>query len=129
MKLASGLLLAILLAANASADTAVEIEAFLERYEAALDHTDPAALSELHAEPWTAARQQRLAKYFAEVVAEFNVEISELEIGMRGAEGARVRFLRADSFTSRDDGRRVRKQIRLQRVLQRVEGAWKFAAD
>ncbi len=101
---------------------------FMERYEAALDHSDLLALSRIY-EEWSAKRERRLRDYFSASVAELNVELSQLEVVERGGDSARIRFLRRDRFTDLETGSRVEKRIRLERTLRKHDGFWKLARD
>lgn len=102
------------------------VEEFMERYEAALDHGDPGLLSQIYLD-WTRTKAQKLQEYFSEIVTEFNVEFTELEVDWVEPDLARVRFMRRDFFTDLDTGRRIKRHKRLDKTLRRVAGRWKVA--
>lgn len=98
---------------------------FMARYELALDHGDPALLSQVY-EDWSAEREERLRVYFTEEIAELNVEFSELRVETTGDEHARIHYLRRDRFTDARSGSRYDKRIRLSRGLRLENGRWKL---
>jgi len=114
----------LLLAGNAHAEETVE--AFVARYEVALDRGDPELLRAVY-EDWSIEKENRLREYFGETVREFNVEFSELEVVAAEPERAEIRFVRRDRFTDTISGARIEKRLTLDRTLHRFGGLWKLA--
>jgi len=126
--LASSALAALALAPSAGADAGADetVAAFLARYELALDRGDPELLRGVY-EDWTVEKESRLREYFAETVREFNVEFSEVEVVTSDAAQAQIRFVRRDRFTDARSGRRIERQLSLDRTLHRYGGLWRLA--
>ena len=114
---------ALWLASTAGADETVE--AFVARYELALDRGDPELLRAVY-EDWSLEKEGRLHEYFTETVREFNVEFSDIEVVEADEARAQIRFVRRDRFTDARSGQRVEKQLRLDRMLHRYGGLWKL---
>jgi len=102
------------------------VEAFVARYELALDRGDPDLLRAVY-EDWSLEKEAKLRTYFAETVREFNVELSDVEVVESDEARARIRFVRRDRFTDARSGQRVEKQVQLDRTLHRSGGLWKLA--
>jgi hypothetical protein len=113
--------LALLVAPSAAADETVD--AFMERYERALDRGDTNLLADVY-EDWSTTKEEKLAHYFSKVVTEFNVEFTQVEVEQSRADRARIRFLRRDRFTDVVTSRRIQKQIRLAKDLVLRDGRW-----
>lgn len=119
-----GVALAVVLIGYPLCGSAQEsIDAFMERYELALDRGDVALLRDVYAE-WTEERATKLAHYFRDVIAEQNVEFREVVVEQPGQDRARVRFLREDRFTDVETGDRVEKRIVLEKALLLRDGHW-----
>ena len=116
--------LVYLCAGSAAAEES--ILAFMERYEMALDHGDTVLLGDVY-EDWSPKKESRLRRYFSSIVTEFNVEFQELVVDEIGPGMARIRFLRRDRFTDALTGRRVQKQIWLDKYLRRYDGHWRLS--
>jgi hypothetical protein len=113
----------LLVAPAAAADE--QVEAFMERYELALDRGDTELLANVYLD-WSPEKAEKLTHYFASVVTEFNVEFSQLEVDHLQADQARIRFLRRDRFTDVSTSRRIEKQLRLVKNLILRDGRWRI---
>ncbi len=102
------------------------VEAFVARYELALDRGDPELLRGVY-EEWNPEKEGRLRQYFAETVREFNVEFSNIEVVAADDAQAQIRFLRRDRFTDAESGRRIEREQTLDRTLHRFGGLWRLA--
>jgi hypothetical protein len=102
------------------------LKAFVARYELALDRGDPELLRGVY-EDWSLEKEGRLREYFAETVREFNVEFSDVEIVANDEAQAQIRFVRRDRFTDARSGRRIERELSLDRTLHRYGGLWKLA--
>src|SRR5262245_9388636 len=111
-------------AAAQEASAPETVEQFMERYERALDRGDPALLRDVYAE-WSPERESSLSHYFRDVIAEQNVEFSEVIVDQNGGDRAHVRFVRRDRFTDVKTGDRVLKKIQLEKALLLRDGYWR----
>ena len=102
------------------------VEAFVARYELALDRGDPELLRGVY-EDWSLEKEERLREYFAETVREFNVEFSNIEVVANDEAQAQIRFVRRDRFTDARSGRRIEREQSLDRTLHRYGGLWRLA--
>ncbi len=119
-----GVVLALVLAGiPVSAHAEESIGAFMERYELALDRGDTRLLRDIYAE-WTSELEAKLSHYFRSVIAEQNVEFSEVVVEQPAEDRARVRFVRRDRFTDQRTGERVEKRILLEKALLLRDGHW-----
>jgi hypothetical protein len=119
-----GVSLAFGLANTARAEETVE--AFVSRYELALDRGDTELLRGVY-EDWTVEKEGRLREYFSETVREFNVEFSDVEVFASDDAQALIRFVRRDRFTDVRSGRRIERELSLDRTLHRYGGLWRLA--
>ena len=115
---------ALALASPARADETVQD--FVSRYELALDRGDTELLRGVY-EDWTVEKELRLREYFAQTVREFNVEFSELQVVEADDAQAQIRFVRRDRFTDAISGRRIERELQLDRTLHRFGGLWRLA--
>jgi hypothetical protein len=99
---------------------------FVSRYELALDRGDTELLRAVY-EDWTVEKELRLREYFDRTVREFNVEFSDVEVVASDETQARIRFVRRDRFTDAISGRRIERELRLDRILHRFGGLWRLA--
>lgn len=104
-------------------ETQESVTDFMQRYELALDRGDTALLRDVYAD-WSEERASKLAHYFHDVIAEQNVEFSDVIVEQTAPDHARVRFLRRDRFTDQKTGDRVEKHILLEKALLLRDGHW-----
>ncbi len=118
------LALALVIVAFPASGTAQEsVTDFMERYEVALDRGDLVLLRDVYAE-WSDERETKLVHYFRDVIAEQNVEFSEVVVEQPSENQAHVRFVRQDRFTDIETGDRVEKRIQLEKALLLRDGHW-----
>lgn len=126
MRVAVMVAVSVALTAASAARTEESVQDFVSRYELALDRGDTDLLRGVY-EVWTIEKELRLREYFAETVREFNVEFSDVEVVASDAEQAQIRFVRRDRFTDAESGKRIERELALDRTLHRVGGLWRLA--
>lgn len=126
VSVAVSLALALALGFGGAARADETVQAFVERYELALDRGDPELLRGVY-EDWTLEKEGRLRAYFAETVREFNVEFSDVQVVASDEAEAQIRFVRRDRFTDAQSGERVERELVLDRTLHRFGGLWRLA--
>ena len=102
-----------------------EIRELLERYRQAYESKDLDLLGSVYAELTLKQRQAR-QKYF-DNTQDLAVEINKVRIAVRGSEAV-VSYTREDQFTDSRTGKTVKLDVRLTKMLRRVDGTWKMAS-
>jgi ketosteroid isomerase-like protein len=101
----------------------VDIRALFDRYAAAIQAKDAAALAALQLDMDDEQRAS-LARYFA-IANELRVRVRDVDPLVDG-DDAVVTFTREDSFTDAPSGRRLHLEVRVSGRLVRQGGRWKI---
>ena len=101
-----------------------EIRELLEQYRQAYETKNLDLLGSIYAE-LTPQQLQARQKYF-DSTQDLEVEINKVQIAVRGEEAV-VSYTREDQFTDSRTGKKVKLDVRLTKMLRRVDGTWKMA--
>ena len=102
-----------------------QIRATLERYRQACERKDLALLQEVY-QQLSAPQIEANRKYFANA-RDLTVSFEEIDVAIGGDEAA-VSYTRKDNFIDNVTERPTKVQVRLTKIMVRVDGMWKLVA-
>jgi TolB-like protein len=102
-----------------------QIRATLERYRRACEHKDLAELQEVY-QQLSPPQIEANRRYFANA-RDLSVSFEEIDVAVGGDEAA-VSYTRKDNFVDNGTARPTKVEVRLTKMMVRVDGAWKLVS-